>query len=221
MALSKNWRNRSVTIKFKDLNPKAQEIIAGKDYLSIKARRSLRFSSEITLAMQTVLLATTHSLSEPFLAAIATLPLSSGARALSANLVQIEHRRLARSLETSGVVNLISKDNYPKGWTKSSTVAVTHPTFYVKRNGDLVFLRTTRMEYARYLFQKKKLGKLGLNAWRWRAYLKSPKAPKKAKDWVKRKIAEWAANLPQPKRRPGFALTTAKLAPPKTRKRRP
>jgi hypothetical protein len=34
------------------------------------------------------------------------------------------------------------------------------------------------MEYARHKFQKSVGGKAGLNLWRWRVYLKPPRAPK-------------------------------------------
>jgi len=88
----------------------------------------------------------------------------------------------------------------------------------VNWKGDLIFPKMTRIEYARYVFQKKWPGKLGLNPWRWRAYIEAPKAPKKVREWAAEKAAEWARAL-RPK--PAFGLAKARTAMPKKVKAKP
>lgn len=98
-----------------------------------------------------------------------------------------------------GILKPSFENNYPKDWINPTIVEKTHPVFHVKANGDLVFHRPTRIEYARMMFQKRFPGKLGLQPWRWRAYLKKPEAPEKIRDWAKRQADKWAKKyMPKP-----------------------
>lgn len=56
--------------------------------------------------------------------------------------------------------------------------------------GNLIFLKSTRAEYYRFLFQKSILGKLGYNTWWLRGYLEPPKAPESVKKWAREKLRE-------------------------------
>lgn len=104
-----------------------------------------------------------------------------------------------------GILQTKFEEIYPQGWINPTIVANTHPVFHVKGNGDLVFHRPTRVEYARMKFQEKLPGRLGFQPWRWRAYLQKPEAPEPVKAWAASKVREWAQTLrPVPALRPAL-----------------
>jgi hypothetical protein len=105
-----------------------------------------------------------------------------GGRIAAAKFIQRGHKRLASAMKSNEIVQPKFQKEYPEGWEKWLTIAANHPIFYVNARGDLVFLKTNRMEYARHHFQKRWPGKGGFTLWRWRGYLKPPVAPNPLKD---------------------------------------
>ena len=143
--------------------------------------------------------------------------LMAACRTLVAKLVQWRHRDLVKAMKDFGILQTKYEKGYPKDWINPTIVSRTHPTFYVNRKGDLIFPKMTRIEYARYVFQKRFPGKLGLNSWRWRAYLEPPERPEKVTDFVNAKIRQWLATM-RPK--PAFGLATARAKAARQRKAR-
>lgn len=118
--------------------------------------------------------------------------------------IQNAHKDLVKQLNR-GVIAPEYQLDYPKGWMSSSTVSITHPIFYVKLNGNLVFVRETRGEYLRYKAQEQPLVRgIGVHPWLWRSYLRPPKVSKKVKEWVKRKLLELRGRIPKPRLSPGW-----------------
>lgn len=220
-----NLQEKSITIEFSHLNPILREIIGtsspkdiateflGGNSRTIKASRRWRaFSETFTLinALNLVSWSTAgsqHGFSrEAQAASAAGMAISAIGRTVMAKAIQRKHGELATAMKEFGIMQTRFEGNYPKGWINPAIVANTHPSFYVKANGDLVFPSQTRIEYARYVFQKKFPGKMGLNPWRWRAYLEKPEAPAKVKDIVNAKIGEWIAAT---RRKPAFGMAMA------------
>jgi hypothetical protein len=134
--------------------------------------------------------------------------LSLGARTAVAKAIQKRHHELVEKMKHVEMLQRPFEAGYPKGWISANSAAKTHPVFYVKRNGDLVFLKPTRAEYYRYAFQKSFSGKIGLNPWRWRAYIRKPEAPEP----VNALAQKWAKNLAKslaPKRKPAFGIASS------------
>ncbi len=222
-----NPREQSITIKFSHLNQKLREIIGTSNpkdiatefatghFGTLRANRRLRAWSEaFTLInafnlVQWSTIGSHGSASRQFQGIAATgTALSVLSRTMAARAVQKKHRELAAAMKEFGIMQTKFEGDYPRDWINPTIVAKTHPTFYVKANGDVVFPSQTRIEYARYVFQKKFPGKIGLNPWRWRAYLEKPKAPAKVADIVSAKIGEWLALA---KRRPAFGIVSTSL----------
>ncbi|MDP2666196.1 MAG: hypothetical protein Q8P05_01690 [Candidatus Diapherotrites archaeon] len=86
---------------------------------------------------------------------------------------------------------------YPEGWIQASRIKETHPIYYVDMKGNLVFVKNSRMEYFRYLFQKSLLGRLGYNPWWWRGYIEPPKAPEPVKKWAKEQLRKLMEKIPR------------------------
>ena len=113
-----------------------------------------------------------------------TAALAATARIKIAVDIQKRHQELVQAMRRHGLLNKVAGRRYPKNLTNTNTVAKTHPLFYVKKNGDLVFRKLTRLEYARMVFQETFLGKWGLNPWRWRAAIDKITAKQKDKAWA-------------------------------------
>jgi len=142
---------------------------------------------------------------------------AAAGRAVIAKTIQSKHKDLVKAMKESGILQTKFEGNYPRDWINPTIVANTHPVFFVNWKGDLIFPKMTRTEYARYVFQQKWPGKLGLNLWRWRAYLEPPKAPKTVREWAAEKAAQWAAVL-KPRPVPAFGLAKARTAIPERTK---
>lgn len=124
-------------------------------------------------------------------------PASYNVAFLSANVIGAKYHgskirkynsELHSLMKVYGILQPKFEGFYPKRWIDPVEVAKTHPACYVAKNGDLVFRKPTRMEYYRYLYQKKLPGKAGFHTWRWRIYLRPPEAPEKVREWAKAKL---------------------------------
>ncbi len=192
----------SVTVKFEHLHPRVQELIKSADTTgsreyfknisrmlngkpmtpSIRMHRINRSIADYGLVVNSLASVSTMLMAP-------SIAVGAAARSLVANSVQKKHEELKEYMNKFGILQTQHEHNYPFSWFNPTIVAKTHPVFYVKGNGDVVFRRSTRTEYLRYLAQKKKLvSGLGLNPWRWRAYLAPPTAPEKVKVWAKAKL---------------------------------
>ena len=213
----KPLKKESLIIKFEHLNPALQQIIGKIRFKRpsgespIKNIRNLRAMYEGLSLIVLLALADNIRRKEPVPIRLQVSVLASiGGRTAIAKWIQLEHTTLVKTMKDFGILKpgrIESK--YPEGWLNPSIVAKTHPVFYVKGNGDLIFPRMTRTEYARYVFQKRFPGKLGLNPWRWRAYLEPPEKPEKVSDLVNAKIKEWLAVARRPRLKPAFGIVTA------------
>jgi len=128
-------------------------------------------------------------------------------------LVRRAHRRLHHTMNTYGILQAKYEERYPKKWLNPYVVAKTHPACYVARNGDLVFRKPTRMEYYRYLWQKKLPGKAGMHTWRWRVFLKPPEVPEPAREWARAKLRKALAGARRPVPAPMPGILHSKRKP--------
>jgi hypothetical protein len=99
------------------------------------------------------------------------------------------------------IFSVAHEHKYPEGWISAARIKETHPIFYIDMKGNFVFLKPSRMEYYRYLFQKSVLGKLGYNTWWLRGYLEPPKAPESVKKWAQEKVKKMMERM-KPAARP-------------------
>lgn len=98
-------------------------------------------------------------------------------------------QKIYADIDFSQPIFFISHEHkYPEGWISAKRIRETHPIYYIDMKGNLVFLKPSRAEYYRYLFQKSTLGKLGYNTWWLRGYLEPPKAPESVKKWASEKL---------------------------------
>lgn len=215
-----HWRKRLVLIKFNHLNPALQGIIGRKGMgfkewnssLAIRAQRQGKTVFEGIPLTALISIGASLGWGMGGAAIIGGLPILVPARAAIAESIQDRHEDLVNAMKKFGILQTKFEGNYPRDWINPTTVANTHPIVYVKGNGDLVFLRATRAEYARYVFQKSFARKLGLNPWRWRAYLEPPTAPKSVREWAKEHAAKWAEAVTLPRRKPAFGTVKAASA---------
>lgn len=232
-----NLRKKDVVIKFEWLNPEAQEII-GENILerlkdpsqrstwgNIRGERAGRvffetfFFGSLGLLINRAFLKTPFELFRPMYPLsdninnfldVGNIGVSAFGRTWMAKIIQKLHQDLVASMKDHGVIQTKFEHGHgiPNGWINPTIIENTHPVFHVKANGDLVFHTPTRMEYARMKFQEKWPGKLGLQPWRWRAYLKKPEAPKPVREWAAQQIRAWAreasGTLDSLKRRPAL-----------------
>ncbi len=216
MTKEYNWRKKPVLIKFEHLNPALQDMIGRKGMsfrewnssLAIRAQRQGKAIFEGLPLTVLISIGASFGWGMSGVATIGGLPILVSARRAIAKSIQDRHEDLVSAMKKFGILQTKFEGNYPRDWINPTIVANTHPIVHVKGNGDLVFLRATRAEYARYVFQKSFAGKLGLNPWRWRAYLEPPTAPKPIRAWAKQWAAELAESL-VPRRKPAFAMTGA------------
>lgn len=170
---------------------------------SIKTERTLRGLMELqTLAYGTHAIITKGR--DSFDKAI--IPISILLRTNFARQVQKKHLELADAMRKHGIIQTRFENKYPIEWINPTIVAETHPIFYVDRKGNAHFLKESRAEYARYSYQKAWAGKMGLNMWRWRAYLRKPEAPESVKQWAQKKAKQWAKQL-KPSTQYAYAVT--------------
>jgi len=220
----KPLKEQLTVIKFEHLNPALQDMIgkpgSGSVIRSIFSDNSstIRDERKTRALIEAMTLATLLDLLNVFpfslspqskletRVATGMMAFLLGGRAAIARGIQARHKKLVKAMKKFGILQTRFEGSYPRDWINPTTVAKTHPAFYVNRKGDLVFPKITRTEYARYVFQKRFLGKLGLNPWRWRAYIEPPTRPKKISEFVKAKLRQWLA----PRPRPAFRLANAK-----------
>jgi hypothetical protein len=110
-------------------------------------------------------------------------------RTIVVRTIQRLHETHKEIMNKVGVLSTATEGNYPRDWMNPTSIARTHPIFYVNARGDFVFLRETRSEYYRYRYQNTFFGKWsGTNLWKWRAYLEPPHPPKAWKEWANDKL---------------------------------
>ncbi|MDO8537786.1 MAG: hypothetical protein Q7S21_02775 [archaeon] len=211
---------KRVEIKFDDLSPMIQNLINGDSpiksplighrYTNLKKIRRNKFISKISGIIGAGMFA--YALIKP--GAQEGLSFVGGAmqgfgwtnRFIEFVFLKNLHKQLAQNMK-HGVFVPSAEKHYPDGWINPSIVGKTHPIFFVKGNGNIVFVKPTHDEYFRWKYQQHKvLGGLGLVAWRWRQEIAPPVVPVKVREWAKvriAKIAEKARELiPQPMPRP-------------------
>jgi hypothetical protein len=232
------WRKKRITIKFEDLSPEAQRIIANPDYPklskypdmlesknfdglsnqernrildeamkivqsnpNIKSLRSSKKLANFLFIFNTLLvLGVRSNFAAGALNVIGFFHLLN--RQIFIIKLQKLHESLNKTLRDGGLFNPTVEGNYPKGWINPEVVSATHPVFFVKGNGDIVFIpKNKAIEYYRMLFQEKIPGKLGLTAWRWRSYLEKPTRRVKVKESMMEKIKQRIKTIvPRPAR---------------------
>lgn len=113
-------------------------------------------------------------------------------RPLVVKSIQLKHELIADAIKQHGVLGDVEGKTRQKYGDnlKVSKLVKTNPIFYVKGNGDLVFVKNSRAEYYRYKAQEALPGKIGVHPWRWRAYLQLPTAPETVKVWAKKKVGQ-------------------------------
>ncbi len=185
-----------VRIPFEHLSPAAQGIIGGNNYSTIKKSRFMQRLTGLSappaflfgLAVAGPLLERNLSILDIAGATIGAVVPSVYYNIKFAKKVQQAHEKLKRVINKHGVLHTPFEGRYPFNWISPTQVAKTHPIFYVTGKGDVVFKKNTRLEYMRYLDQKRWYGKKGLTPWRWRVYLEPPKAPEKVRTAVLAKL---------------------------------
>lgn len=193
-------QKQDVTIKLQHLHPKVQEIIDSGSFLDelggLKSR-SIRNLRRLRTVGGPLALAASLSLQNQIAVSGSLLNTMLGGI-----VIKRLHKHLVNAIKENGLLNTKYEGHYPDNWMSPAIVAKTHPSFHVKGNGDIVFHKTTRMEYFRVKFQDR----FKVAAWRWRACLEPPTAPKKVRDLVKaqlNRIAQQAKRLtPRPFPRP-------------------
>lgn len=187
-----------VEIPFEDLNGRIQQKI-----IFLVRYRSHRALSELfgSLAVST-------SLPHIPKVALTVGGYYTGLRAVFANQIQKMHQEIVNDFNRYGVLDTANEGNYPRDWMNPSIVGKTHPTFFVKGNGNIVFMKESKKEYWRYKVQQKKLIQLlGANPWRWRGILRPPTAPESFRKKVAHQLRALTAKVPRmipPRRRPAF-----------------
>lgn len=197
-------KRKKVVVKFKHLNPVLREIIGEHflsslegGYFSLRKNRSARFLYDFMAADSVA----NRILKRPEFWGEGTEkyigPTAFGARTVFAKDIQAQHQKLVEEMNRHGILLTSHEGNYPRDWMRTAEVARTHPIFYVAMNGDMVFLKENWKERLRWKYQNGP-GKLGLNLWRWRAYLRPPKALQPIGETVRglgRKVGEKVGSL--------------------------
>ena len=169
-----------VRITYADLTPEMKKAI-----FEMRFWRRTRALGEAGMAAQGIGAAT--GVFAPM--SIAGSSLSLGVRQFSAYKIMILQREMVQLMKIHHVIGE-SEDSYPPGWKNSSVIASTHPIFAIARNGDLIFIKPSRAERARFQYQLRFPGKVGLNFWRWRGYLDIPVGFETYTQWIKRNARE-------------------------------
>lgn len=108
-----------------------------------------------------------------------------GMRQASVSMIHSIHTLIMKRIQEKGLLNSEHTGEYPVGWSTLTHIMRTHPGFYVDGRGNLVLVRDTWMEHARYKYQRTLVGRMGFHTSRWREFLKPPKAHERAKDKAK------------------------------------
>ncbi len=116
----------------------------------------------------------------------------------TAETVQNYHLRIIDLMKKHGILDTKFEGNYPPELMRPTDLSRTHPVFFVDFKGNVHFLKESRAEYARFKFQKTSVGKAGFHPWMYRAYLRPPEAPEKARDFVSAKFRQWRRLIPRP-----------------------
>lgn len=191
---------QKVEIPFEHIHPELQGILKF-DQPSLKKIRGRRVQAEIITGISTFLAYNEYLAQDPTpLLALdsANATLFTINRVMASKIIQKMHERITHSIKQNGVLHPDLEDETREvygNWSKPANLAKTHPIFYVKGNGNIVFLKNSRMEYYRYLAQKSLPGKVGVHPWRWRGYLTPPEAPESVKQWAKAKVERLAEKL--------------------------
>ncbi len=222
----KPLKKESLIIKFQHLNPALQEMIGRpnkKETLKkiiLMENPTIRDKRRGRVIAEGSGLLCLPAISSPLAVYSSVgIGLAATGRTFFAKAIQKQHKELVSKMKKFGLLQTKFEGNYPRDWINPATVARTHPVFFVNYKGDLIFPKMTRTEYARYVFQKRFPGKLGLNPWRWRAYLEPPERPEKVSEFVKAKIRQWLA-VAKPRPAYGLAKARAKARHGKARPRR-
>ncbi len=206
-------RKKKVVVKFAHLNPELQEKIGSSfiDFnsfsvpglrLPIRTLRTWRALNDLIAGFN----AASFTIGRAPANAAGSL-ISFGGRTALAIVIQTQHEKLLEQMNSHGILAAEHEQHYPPDWMRPAEVARTHPIFYVAMNGDLVFLKENARERLRWKLQQTRPVKyLGLNPWRWRGYLRPPKALQPIGEKVKglaRGLREKAGSLggqPAPQR---------------------
>lgn len=161
--------------------------------LSIRRHRTLRAAYDFGIAglVAGTIAHTINGTANPISTGVNTggFFLAAVIRTGLAHQIQEKHEKLKEQMNKYGILQTQHEHNYPFSWFNPTKVAETHPVFYVKGNGDIVFKKNSRPEYLRYLAQQKKVISVpGIQPWRWRAYLEPPTAPAKVREWARAKL---------------------------------
>lgn len=198
---------KEIVVKFDHLNPKLQQIIYHPlivngeiDPTSINQYRTRRLITETVSA--SCLAAGIYNLythQPDALPGIGIGTFGIAYRIVPVFLIQASHEILLDEMNHSGLIQTKFEVDYEEKFgvdrLTPASIGKKRPIFYVKRNGDLVFVPENRMEYARYKFQQMKAAKLGINPWRWRAYLRPPDAPQSVKKWANDQVNRWSSTI--------------------------
>lgn len=196
MPFDERLNQSEITIRVEHLHPDLQKIISdglgavleGKDP-GIRVQRRTRAAYDFNAFGGAV--AGIVGKGYPRLGGVGLFAATAYLRTVAAIGIQIKHEELTEEMHKRPVIQTKFEGDYPEDWVKAGAIAETHPIFYVDGKGNLHFLKNNRMEYARHKFQQTTFGKLGLNLWRWRAYLKPPEAPQKVREWAAIKVRKW------------------------------
>jgi len=231
--VSRDWerlqllKQNQVRVKLTHLSPAVQDLIGVNrvlDFVSanitIKTLRANRRMQDVILPLFSVCaavgLTTPRAKTEDTAAFLSAVPMSAGFRALLAKFIQGKYVQIAEEMKTRGVLQTQFEREYPPDWINPTNVMETHPIFSVQSNGDIVFRKVTKKEFAFLQAQENWIGKTGLNPWRWRGTLRRPLAPEVEQKKIIERLKELASRLrPKmlPRRKPvfGYASTPARL----------
>lgn len=177
---------KEVVVPFNDLNPEIQGVI--ETINGLRHHRTMTGDINITMAGAFAIYQYLRGNPEFNLYNLGWAMFGAHMRTPVVRDIQKEHDQM----KERPLIHSSAENKYPRDWIHASEIRRTHPIFYVRGNGDLVLVQPSRMEYFRYLFQhewaKGKLGKNGVNMWRWRGYLEPPKAPESVKKWAREKL---------------------------------
>ena len=142
------------------------------------------------------------------------LRLTSGAmlalRIAVVKIVQRKHEELLSTIKKVGIIKQGAHAKY-SAFADINELEKTHPIFFVDAKGNLHFLKETKTECARSIFQKKWAGRIGLNMWRWRVYLHEPQPTQSLNAWAKETAQAWAKKFVQ--RNPKLIARTKQMNP--------
>ena len=106
------------------------------------------------------------------------------------------HGAILSRMRKHGAIIASAVQNYSWNSGNIDRIANSHPIFYIKGNGNIVFVKRTKFEYLRWAYQQHEFfGKAGLIAWRFRQPIRKFTPLPREEEWVKQKIMrslQWA-----------------------------